>query len=81
MDCKSIEPALPAAAAGALDPEEQQAVHRHIVVCSPCAHVVRSYEDTLALLAYAVPQVRPAASVRIQILAGCGGLANPGRAE
>ncbi len=80
MDCKSIAPALPAAAAGALDSDEQQAVHRHIVVCPPCAEIVRSYEETMTLLAYAVPQIRPAARVRIRILARCSRPATPGGA-
>lgn len=78
MDCQSIAPALPAAAAGALDTAEQQAVHRHRVVCPPCAEVVRSYEETLPLLAYAVPPGRPSAGVRGQILARCSRPAPPG---
>ena len=78
MDCKAIAPALPAAAVEALDLDEQQAVHRHVVVCPPCAEVVRRYEETLTLLAYAVPQVRPADRVRIQILARCSRPAPPG---
>ena len=80
MDCKSIAPALPAAAAGALDSDERQVVQRHLVVCPPCAEVVRSYEETLALLAYAVPQVRPSARVRVQILARCSRPVPPGGA-
>jgi hypothetical protein len=57
--CEEIEPLLPAAAAGALDSDEQSVVQAHVLGCARCLPRLAEYESVIEQLAYAVPQVAP----------------------
>jgi hypothetical protein len=57
--CEEIEPLLPAAAAGALDRDEQAVVQAHVLDCARCLPRLAEYESVVEQLAYAVPQVAP----------------------
>lgn len=59
LNCDQVEPLLPAAAAGALDGDEQAAVQAHVLTCATCLPKLADYEGVVELLAYAVPQVAP----------------------
>ncbi len=59
--CEEIEPLLPAAAAGALDADDEAAVQGHVFSCARCLPRLAEYDGVVEQLAYAVPQVTPSA--------------------
>ena len=67
--CEEIEALLPAAAAGALDPDETTLVQAHVVGCARCLPLLAEYEGVIEQLAYAVPQVAPPPQVFERLMA------------
>ncbi len=67
--CEEIEPLLPAAAAGALDADDNAAVQGHVFACALCLPRLAEYEGVVEQLAYAVPQVTPSATLLPRLLA------------
>ncbi len=61
--CEEIWPLLPAAAAGALDADDEAAVQGHVFSCARCLPRLAEYEGVVEQLAYAVPQVTPSATL------------------
>ena len=72
LTCNEIEPLLPAAAAGALDPDDERRVQDHLLDCAACLPKLADYQDVVAQLAYAVPQVEPPPELRARLLARVG---------
>jgi anti-sigma-K factor RskA len=54
-------------ALGALEPDEEQAFHRHLEGCPACRTSVREFEEVTSSLAYSTPQVEPPGSLRAGI--------------
>ena len=67
--CEEIEALLPAAAAGALDPDENTLVQAHVVGCERCLPLLTEYDGVIEQLAYAVPQVEPPPQVFERLMA------------
>src|SRR5689334_23469257 len=67
--CEEIEQLLPAAAAGALDPDESRQVQAHLLDCPRCLPLLAEYEQVIEQLAYAVPQREPAPQVFDRLMA------------
>ena len=59
---------LPAYALGVLDPDETNAVEKHLAQCSICQAELRAYEAVTADLALAAPPVFPPPRLRQKIL-------------
>lgn len=55
-------------ALGALDAAERTSFEAHLATCDVCTNEVREMQDVAALLAGAVPQVAPPASLRERVL-------------
>src|SRR5689334_4363929 len=67
--CEEIELLLPAAAAGALDPDESRLVQAHLLDCARCLPLLAEYEQVIEQLAYAVPQREPSPQVFDRLMA------------
>lgn len=69
MQERHVEDLIPAYALGILEPEEVDAVERHLESCPPCRALAESYRAVPTDLLYAVPQVAPPPSLRDRVLA------------
>ena len=67
MNCKDFEALIPAYALDALDPEDEQALERHLDECSWCSGQVRIQRDAAANLSLAVEQMPPPSRVLASI--------------
>ncbi len=54
-------------ALGALEPDDEQAFHRHLEGCPSCRSSLREFEELTSSMALAAPQVEPPASLRAGI--------------
>ncbi len=68
MNENHVTDLLAAYALGALDPEEKQAVSKHLSQCDSCQGEWQSYQETTALLAWSVPQIDPPEKIKQKIL-------------
>lgn len=59
-------------ALGALEPDDEQALQRHLEGCPTCKASVRELDELVGVLAYAAPRVSPPASLRAVIRRGSG---------
>lgn len=60
---------LSAYALGSLEPDEAATVARHVATCPRCQAELADYEDVLAALATAVPDVTPSADLEDRLMA------------
>ncbi len=63
-----VEDLLPALALGSLEPREKERVSRHLGSCPDCRARLAGYEELVASLGLAVPQVEPPRSLRSRIV-------------
>lgn len=67
-DHKEIVELLPAYALGTLDAEEAQTVAQHLVTCQECRAELEAYEETVAALPLAGPQLRPSPGLEKRLM-------------
>ena len=70
MNCKDFETLIPAYSLDALEPEEEQALERHIDECSWCAGQARIHRDVAAGLSLAAEQTTPPRRVFASVMKG-----------
>jgi len=64
-----VKELLPGYALGCLDVDERQTVEAHLASCLDCQHELHSYQETVGLLAFSVPQVTPPNEVKERLMA------------
>lgn len=69
LSCDEADVLLAAAAVGALDPEDEHRVRRHLRGCAECAAAAAGYRRATDLLPLAVDLVEPPPALRARILA------------
>jgi anti-sigma-K factor RskA len=70
---------LPACALGALEPDEQAAVEKHLAGCPDCASELAAWRHTAEHLADATPPVTPTNSARERLLTALDNAGGPAR--
>ncbi len=65
--CETVRPLLPAAAIGALDRKDGDAVARHLLECRACRLDLDRFADTVDLIGFAAPQLQPPPSLKATI--------------
>ncbi len=68
LACHEVQDALAAYALGALDPEELEAVERHLAECLTCRQQLTTYEAVAEALTTAVPPATPPPDLRERLL-------------
>jgi anti-sigma-K factor RskA len=69
IDQGHIEDQAAARALGALPPEEEAHVDRHVEVCPPCREMLRESEEVASLLALTVQPARPSQHCKERLMA------------
>jgi Anti-sigma-K factor rskA/Putative zinc-finger len=69
MTCQEVRELLAALSLDALDVDELDVVEDHLANCPTCADIHRGYEEMVAALAIALPQVDPPAGLKGRIVA------------
>lgn len=77
MTCTEIAGLLPAAAIGALDPDEARLVADHVATCAACHLELERLGPLTTSLAFTAPSVEPPARLRANILATARAEARP----
>jgi hypothetical protein len=67
--CGQVRDELEAWALGALEPDEAEAVERHIAVCEPCRHEAAALNGVARLLPFSLPPVSPSSAARHALMA------------
>lgn len=67
-DHKHIVELIPAYALGALDPDELEAVQRHLVACSACQEELSAYSAVVDALPLAALEAAPSPALRDQLM-------------
>ena len=65
---RQIEQYLPDFAMGNLERQESDLISKHLSTCESCQSLVRSYEQTVGLLAFGIPQVTPPESLKSELM-------------
>lgn len=61
---------IPGYALGALDPDEEAQVQKHLAGCDSCQHELAEYEEVVGLMALALPQAEPAPNLKERLVGG-----------
>lgn len=67
--CRQIRELIPAYSLGALDPEDEALVGRHLDACPGCLEELEQYDQLGVAMLHAVPPQQPPAGLKEQVLA------------